>query len=256
MLCSKSGSQCILDKQVCYIPLNFNQHVIVEEWLSYCVATAYHISEWQLGHCPQLLSAASHQFIRRRSFRIIETPRLLFVTCLCCLSLQRHFVRKNTLTPVAAVHILSIFYSARLVSSVICLLHYFILNGYPIASRGKEIAVRKVLNILHISHSELLVCLVVVCFHSVYNCDLCLYCCIPQETLNATFFFVSRTTSQVFVSWVILLDTKMPIYDIVWPISSSNRKLHVLVLRCTFKERPDAAYRIRYHYHVVTLSLI
>lgn len=100
-----------------------------------------------------------------------------------CLSLlliiAAPFCAKNTLTPVAAVHILSIFYSARLVSSVICLLHYFLLNGYPIASRGKEIAVRKVLNILHISHSELLVCLVVVCFHSVYNGDLCLCCCIP-----------------------------------------------------------------------------
>ena len=60
MICSKSGSQRILDKEVCYIPLNFNYHVIVEEWLSYCVAVAYHISEWQLCHCPQLLSAASH----------------------------------------------------------------------------------------------------------------------------------------------------------------------------------------------------
>jgi len=137
----------------------------------------------------------------------------------------------------------------------------------PIASRGKQIAVRKVLNILHILHSELLVCLVVVCFRSVYNYDLCLCCCIPwlkialisvasNLTLNATFFFVCRTTSQLFVSWVILLDTKMPIYDIVWPISSSNRMLHVLVLRCTLKERPDAANRIRYHHHVVTLSLI
>ena len=156
--------------------------------------------------------------------------------CLSLLLLLRHFVRKNTLTPVAAVHILSIFYKAQLASSVICLLHYFIMNGYPTASRGKEIAVRKVLNILHILHSELLVCLVVVCFHPVYNCDLCLCCWLKialisvasNLTLNATFFFVSRTTSQVFVSWVILLDTKMPIYDIVWLISSSNRvKMHV-----------------------------
>lgn len=164
------------------------------------------------------LSGGGHFALQKHIFSSLP----LFAAYHCCAI----FVRKNTLTPVAAVHILSIFYSARLVSSVICLLYYFILNGYPIASRGKQIAVRKVLNILHILHSELLVCLVVVCFRSVYNYDLCLCCCIPwlkialisvasNLTLNATFFFVSRTTSQLFVS----LDTKMPIYDIFWPIS-------------------------------------
>lgn len=48
MLCSKSGSQRLLDKEVCYIPLNFKNHVIVEEWPSYYVAKAYHIAEWFL----------------------------------------------------------------------------------------------------------------------------------------------------------------------------------------------------------------
>ena len=183
-----------------------------------------------------------------------------FLRCLSLLLLLRHFVRKNTLTPVAAVHILSIFYSAQLASSVICLLHYFIMNGYPIASRGKEIAVRKVLNILHIlitlSYlfslwlSVFTLCIIVIWLKIALISVAC------NLTLNPTFLFVSRTTSQVFVSWVILLDIKMPIYDIVWPISSSNRMLHVLVLRCTLKERPDEANRIRHHYHVVTLSLI
>ena len=86
--------------------------------------------------------------------------------CLSLLLLLRHFVRKNTLTPVAAVHILSIFYSARLASSAICLLHYFIMNGYPIASRGKEIAVRKVLNILHMLITLRATCLPCRCLFS------------------------------------------------------------------------------------------
>lgn len=105
--------------------------------------------------------------------------------CLSLLLMLRYSVRKNSLTPVAAVHILFIFYSARLASSVIYLLHDFIMNGYPISSRA-HITLRAT-------------CLPCRClFRPVYNYDLCLSCSIPwlkmalilvasNLTLNAKF---------------------------------------------------------------------